>query len=468
MKSTINLGYLVFLSVVAALGGFLFGYDTAVISGTIAQVTEQFGLDALQQGWYVGCALIGSIIGVLFAGILSDKFGRKSTMILSAILFSTSAIGCAVSTDFNQLVIYRIIGGVGIGVVSIISPLYISEVAVAQYRGRLVSLYQLAVTIGFLGAYLVNYQLLGYSMSNPDVSTGWWNLVFVSEVWRGMLGMETLPAIMFFIIIFFIPESPRWLILKGKEEKATNILERIYTSSKEALFQLTETKSVLSSESKSEWKLLLQPGIRKAVIIGVCIAVLGQFMGVNAVLFYGPSIFENAGLSGGDSLFYQVLVGLVNTLTTVLALVIIDKVGRKKLVYYGVSGMVISLVLIATYFIYGESWGISSIFLLIFFLFYVFCCAVSICAVVFVLLSEMYPTRVRGLAMSIAGFALWIGTYLIGQLTPWMLQNLTPAGTFILFAIMCVPYMLIFWKLVPETTGKSLEEIERYWMKNKN
>ena len=468
MKSTINLGYLVFLSVVAALGGFLFGYDTAVISGTIAQVTEQFGLDALQQGWYVGCALIGSIIGVLFAGILSDKFGRKSTMILSAILFSTSAIGCAVSTDFNQLVIYRIIGGVGIGVVSIISPLYISEVAVAQYRGRLVSLYQLAVTIGFLGAYLVNYQLLGYSMSNPDVSTGWWNLVFVSEVWRGMLGMETLPAIMFFIIIFFIPESPRWLILKGKEEKATNILERIYTSSKEALFQLTETKSVLSSESKSEWKLLLQPGIRKAVIIGVCIAVLGQFMGVNAVLYYGPSIFENAGLSGGDSLFYQVLVGLVNTLTTVLALVIIDKVGRKKLVYYGVSGMVISLVLIATYFIYGESWGISSIFLLIFFLFYVFCCAVSICAVVFVLLSEMYPTRVRGLAMSIAGFALWIGTYLIGQLTPWMLQNLTPAGTFILFAIMCVPYMLIVWKLVPETTGKSLEEIERYRMKNKN
>ncbi|WP_349855260.1 MFS transporter, partial [Bacteroides cellulosilyticus] len=307
-----------------------------------------------------------------------------------------------------------------------------------------------------------------YSMSNPDVSTAWWNLVFVSEVWRGMLGMETLPAIMFFIIIFFIPESPRWLILKGKEEKATNILERIYTSSKEALFQLTETKSVLSSESKSEWKLLLQPGIRKAVIIGVCIAVLGQFMGVNAVLYYGPSIFENAGLSGGDSLFYQVLVGLVNTLTTVLALVIIDKVGRKKLVYYGVSGMVISLVLIATYFIYGESWGISSIFLLIFFLFYVFCCAVSICAVVFVLLSEMYPTRVRGLAMSIAGFALWIGTYLIGQLTPWMLQNLTPAGTFILFAIMCVPYMLIVWKLVPETTGKSLEEIERYWMKNKN
>ena len=466
MKSTINFGYLIFLSVVAALGGFLFGYDTAVISGTIAQVTQLFQLDTLQQGWYVGCALVGSIVGVLFAGILSDKLGRKLTMVISAVLFSTSALGCALSADFTQLVIYRIIGGVGIGVVSIVSPLYISEVAVAQYRGRLVSLYQLAVTVGFLGAYLVNYQLLAWAESGTQLSVDWLNKVFITEVWRGMLGMETLPAILFFIIIFFIPESPRWLIVRGKELKAVNILEKISNSITEAKSQLKETKSVLTSETRSEWSLLMKPGIFKAVIIGVCIAILGQFMGVNAVLYYGPSIFENAGLSGGDSLFYQVLVGLVNTLTTVLALVIIDKVGRKKLVYYGVSGMVVSLILIGLYFLFGDSLGVSSLFLLIFFLFYVFCCAVSICAVVFVLLSEMYPTKVRGLAMSIAGFALWIGTYLIGQLTPWMLQNLTPAGTFFLFALMCVPYMLIVWKLVPETTGKSLEEIERYWTRS--
>ena len=466
MKSTINFGYLIFLSVVAALGGFLFGYDTAVISGTIAQVTQLFQLDALQQGWYVGCALVGSIVGVLFAGILSDKLGRKLTMVISAVLFSTSALGCALSADFAQLVVYRIIGGVGIGVVSIVSPLYISELAVAQYRGRLVSLYQLAVTVGFLGAYLVNYQLLAWAESGTQLSVDWLNKIFITEVWRGMLGMETLPAILFFIIIFFIPESPRWLIVRGKELKAVNILEKIYNSITEAKSQLNETKSVLTSETKSEWSLLMKPGIFKAVIIGVCIAILGQFMGVNAVLYYGPSIFENAGLSGGDSLFYQVLVGLVNTLTTVLALVIIDKVGRKKLVYYGVSGMVVSLILIGLYFLFGDSLGVSSLFLLVFFLFYVFCCAVSICAVVFVLLSEMYPTKVRGLAMSIAGFALWIGTYLIGQLTPWMLQNLTPAGTFFLFAVMCVPYMLIVWELVPETTGKSLEEIERYWTRS--
>ena len=466
MKSTINFSYLIFLSVVAALGGFLFGYDTAVISGTIAQVTQLFQLDALQQGWYVGCALVGSIVGVLFAGILSDKLGRKLTMVISAVLFSTSALGCALSADFAQLVVYRIIGGVGIGVVSIVSPLYISELAVAQYRGRLVSLYQLAVTVGFLGAYLVNYQLLAWAESGTQLSVDWLNKIFITEVWRGMLGMETLPAILFFIIIFFIPESPRWLIVRGKELKAVNILEKIYNSITEAKSQLNETKSVLTSETSSVWSLLMKPGIFKAVIIGVCIAILGQFMGVKAVLYYGPSIFENAGLSGGDSLFYQVLVGLVNTLTTVLALVIIDKVGRKKLVYYGVSGMVVSLILIGLYFLFGDSLEVSSLILLIFFLFYVFCCAVSICAVVFVLLSEMYPTKVRGLAMSIAGFALWIGTYLIGQLTPWMLQNLTPAGTFFLFALMCVPYMLIVWKLVPETTGKSLEEIERYWTRS--
>lgn len=463
MRSVVNFGYLIFLSVVAAMGGFLFGYDTAVISGTIAQVSQLFELDALQQGWYVGCALVGSIVGVLFAGILSDKFGRKLTMIISASLFSVSALGCAVCADFTQLVLYRIIGGVGVGVVSIVSPLYISEVAVAQYRGRLVSLYQLAVTIGFLGAYLVNYQLLTWSESGVLSGAPLLDKIFISEVWRGMLGMETIPALMFFIIIFFIPESPRWLIVRGRENRAMNILERIYGSATEAAGQLDETKSVLTEESSSEWSMLLKPGIMKAVVIGVSIAMLGQFMGVNAVLYYGPSIFENAGLSGGDSLLYQILVGLVNTLTTVLALVIIDKVGRKKLVYYGVSGMIVSLILIGLYFLFGEALGISSLFLLAFFLFYVFCCAVSICAVVFVLLSEMYPTKVRGLAMSIAGFALWVGTYLIGQLTPWMLQNLTPAGTFFLFALMCVPYMLIMWKLVPETTGKSLEEIEKYW-----
>ncbi|MDR0939368.1 MAG: sugar porter family MFS transporter [Mediterranea sp.] len=412
--------YIIYLSAVAALGGFLFGYDTAVISGTIARVADVYALDEWRQGWYVGCALVGSIGGVLGAGVLSDYLGRKPTLVISSVLFTLSALGCAFAPGFAYLVAWRVVGGVGIGIVSVVSPLYISEIAPAAYRGRLVSLYQLAITVGFLGAYLVNYQLL--SAMGGD------------EVWRWMLGMETLPAALFFLLALSVPESRRWLEQRkvGKKEK-------------------------------SDWRTLLAPGVRRAVLIGSGIAILGQFMGVNAVLYYGPSIFENAGLSGNDSLFYQVLVGLINVLSTILALAIIDRIGRKRLVYYGVSGMIVSLLLIALYFMMGKAWGLSSIFMLVCFLSYIFFCAVSICTVVFVLLSEMYPTRIRGMAMSIAGFALWIGTYLIGQLTPWMLLRLTPAGTFSLFAAMCVPYILIMYRHVPETTGRTLEEIERHW-----
>ncbi len=461
--NSVKIGYVFFLAVVAAIGGLLYGYDTAVISGTIDQVTEQFHLDVLQQGWYVGCALIGSICGVACAGFLSDYLGRKPAMFISAILFTMSSIGCALSPTFGELVIFRIIGGVGMGVVSIVAPMYISEVAITQYRGRMVSLYQLAITVGFLVAYFANYLLLNISLTS-QFSNSVMQQVFVSEVWRAMLGMEAVPNLLFLFTLFLIPESPRWLIVKKKENRAERILSTIYTLKKDIQQQIIATKELLSSATKSEWRTLFKPGIFKAVIIGVCIALLGQFMGVNAVLYYGPSIFKEAGMD--NPLFCQVLVGVVNTVTTVIAMLIIDKVGRKKLIYYGVSGMIVSLILIAFYFAERETIQLSVYFMLTFFLFYVFCCAISICAVVFVLLSEMYPNNVRGLAMSIAGFALWTGTYLIGQLTPWLLSNLQPCGTFILFAIMCVPYMLIMWKLVPETTGKSLEEIERYWTKN--
>lgn len=464
MENRTNTGYVVFLSIVAAIGGILFGYDTAVISGTITSVETQFSLNAMQVGWFVGCALVGSILGVAVAGILSDRFGRKLTMLVAAILFTASGIGCAISQSFTELIIYRILGGIGIGVVSIVSPMYISEVAVARWRGTLVSLYQLAITIGFLAAYLVNFQILK-SAETAVYDTPWLHWIMVDEMWRGMLGSNALPALLFFIVIFFIPESPRWLILRNRTERAHAVLEHIYRSSEAADGEIATIRDAEKAAPKSEWRSLTSPGMRRALLIGVAIAMLGQFMGVNAVLYYGPTIFEDAGLSSGDSLFSQVLVGAVNMLTTVITLVIIDRVGRKQLVYWGVSGMILSLLCIGTYFLAGAAWGLSSTFLLIFFLAYVFCCAISISAVIFVLLSEMYPTRVRGLAMSIAGFSLWIGTYLIGQLTPWMLETLTPAGTFFLFAAMCFPYILIMWRAVPETTGRSLEEIERYWQK---
>jgi len=413
MKRRGNISYMLFLAVTAAVGGLLFGYDTAVISGTVELVTARFGLDSLQQGWYVGCALAGSIAGVLCSGVLSDRLGRRRTMLVSAVLFTVSAAGCALCADFTQLVVYRIVGGLGIGVVSVVSPLYISEVSAARRRG--------------------------------------------------MLGAETLPALVFFVIIFFIPESPRWLVLRGHTDRALRVLGRINGDRTEAAAELAAIETAVGGGQAPQWRLLLSKGIRTAVLVGAAIAILGQFMGVNAVLYYGPSIFERAGWSGSDSLFAQILVGAVNMLTTVLALAIIDRVGRKKLVYWGVSGMVLSLLLIGTCFLTGERSGMPDGVLLAAFLCYIFCCAISVCAVVWVLLSEMYPIRVRGAAMSIAGFSLWAGTYLVGQLTPWMLANLTPAGTFFLFAAMCVPYMLLIWKAVPETSGRTLEEIERYW-----
>lgn len=465
-KENYRLGYIIWLSFVAALGGFLFGYDTAVISGTVDQVASQFSLDDFGKGWFVGCALVGSIGGVVIAGPLSDRYGRKIVLLLSAILFSASGIGCMIAADEMQLIIFRIMGGVGIGVASVISPLYIAEVSVPRYRGQLVSLYQLAITIGFLGAYLANFGLLNYSESliKSGATQGLYHKIFATEAWRGMLGMEALPALLFFLILFLIPESPRWLIVRGKESRALGIMTKIYRGN-EIQVQIKNVKDLITEEVKSDWRLLFQPGFRLALFIGVALAILGQFMGVNAVLYYGPTIFKESGLSSGDSLFYQVMVGLVNMLTTVLALIIIDRVGRKQLVYWGVSGMIITLICIGIYFTFGAAWGLSSIYLLTFFLLYIFCCAISICAVIFVLLSEMYPAKVRGAAMSISGLSLWIGTFLIGQLTPWMLTNLTPAGTFWLFALMCLPYMWIVWKLLPETTGKSLEEIERMWLK---
>ena len=527
-----GLGYVIFMAVVAAIGGILFGYDTAVISGTTEFVKMQFNLSAGGEGWYVGCALIGSIAGVLCAGTLSDYLGRKKTMLISAALFSISAIGCAICNNFDELVIYRIVGGVGIGIVSIVSPIYISEVAPAKIRGTLVSLYQLAVTVGFLLAYIANwaidtnsnpqiketviqytkelktsevngvyYQVIDLDdngkpkdgavaiASNVKEKEEWeaskleeastalnlqikdeaskeskFGQIMKVESWRGMLGSETLPALLFFFIIFFIPESPKWLLVKGRRARAATILGRIYNTEEEINQEIENTNASLKGDDKGKWSDLLKPGILVAVIAGSAIAILGQFMGVNAVLYYGPKIFANAGFE--DPMFSTVLVGVVNCVTTILAVFIIDKVGRKNLIYWGVSGMILCLIAIGIYFAWGPALGLGNMFMLFFFLAYVFCTAISICAVVFVLLSEMYPNSVRGRAMSIAGFALWIGTYLIGQLTPALIEW-SPAGTFFLFAVMCVPYMLIMWKVIPETTGKTLEEIESFWTNRK-
>lgn len=459
-------GYILLLSIIAAMGGFLFGYDEAVISGTVDEVQAQFQLSELMKGWFVSSALLGATFGALLGGGLSDYFGRKRTMITSALLFAISMVGCAFADNFTLLVLFRIVGGMGIGVASIVCPMYISEIAVAKSRGMLVALYQLAVTIGVLGAYVSNFYLLHYAQSATSAE-GWTGYIFVDEWWRGMLGVGVVPSLIFLVCVLFIPDSPRWLVLKGRIDRAEGVLARIYSNLDDIKHQIADTLKVAAgAASAAGYGALLKPGIRRAVIIGVCIAMLGQFMGVNAVLYYGPTIFKDAGIAQDNAFLYQVLIGAANTVTTILAMFIIDRVGRKALIYYGVSGMIVALLAIAAYFQWGAAMEISSIWLLIFFVIYIVCCAGSICAIIFVILSEMYPLAVRGVAMSVAGIALWIATFLVGQLTPWMLTTLTPQGTFLIFAFCCIPYVWIMWKQVPDTTGKSLEEIEAYWLKD--
>lgn len=459
-RSAGNIGYVAFLSAIAALGGFLFGYDTAVISGTIRNVSLQFHMDDLQTGWYVGCALVGSIIGVALAGKLSDRLGRKLVLFLAAILFTSSATGCMLSTSVNELVIYRIIGGLGIGVASIISPLYISEISIPRYRGTLVILYQLAITIGIVVSYFMNSFVLKYSLT-ASFENSWLTTIFISEYWRAMLGLEAMPALLFLGMLFFIPESPRWQVTHRKDGKAFESMSRMF-GKEAAKAQITEIKTLIRTEEKSDWRLLLQPGFRTVLFVGVSLAILGQFMGVNAILYYGPVLFEEAGLAQSNSLDFQIIVGLVNVFSTILGMWLIDRIGRKKLVYIGVTGMIFTLTLIGLYFLLNkEGASLAPEILLGLIMAYIFCCAISICTVIFVLLSEMYPVKVRGAAMSIAGLSLWIGTYLIGQLTSWLLTNLAPYGVFWLFGVMCIPYLMITWKLLPETTGRSLEEIEQ-------
>lgn len=457
IKQRLNL---VSLSLIASLGGFLFGYDTAVISGTLSMVRKQFELNAGMEGWYVSSALLGCILGVSGAGWLSDRYGRKSVLLLTGSLFSVSAIGCAMSLSFTTLVIYRLVGGLGVGIASMLSPLYISEISPPSMRGRLVTLYQFAITIGILSAYFVNVWLLNSSNDPGFENMANIQLIFKEEVWRGMLGMEAVPAISFFILILFIPKSPRWLVVKGQSDQARKVLTSL-VGIEEAKQEIAEIEDTLALEGGS-WKMLLAPGIKMAVFIGVALAVLQQFTGIDAIIYYGPRIFEEAGFELSEALGGQVIIGLINVVFTVIAIFTIDIFGRKRLLIAGTTGMLFSLILIGILFATGSAGGMLLLSLILVF---IACFAFSLGPVVWVILSEIYPTKIRGRAMSIATIAVWIGTSIIGQLIPLSLDNLGPDITFWIFAFFCLPTIYIGWKLLPETKGRTLEEIERYWLK---
>ena len=450
MKNEVNLGYVYRLSIVAAIGGLLFGYDTAVISGAIGNLQQKFQLSDEAMGGAASAAIWGCVVGVIFAGRISDRFGRKKVLISSAILFALSALGSAIPNNISQLVIARFIGGLGVGVASMLSPLYISEIAPAHNRGRLVTLYQLAIVIGINLIYFVNLLIAGMGDDQWNIDLGW----------RYMFGSEIIPSVLFLGLLFLVPESPRWLAKQGRENEAAKILTKINgKQSGEAV--LAEIKQTLKEE-KGTLKELFEPGLRMAMIVGIILAIFSQITGINAIIYYAPEIFKSVGFGTESALLQTVIIGLTNTAFTFVAIWLMDKAGRRKLLLWGVTGMIICLLGMGAAFYFELS---SGPLLLLFILGYIASFASSLGPIPWVLISEIFPNKNRGLAMSFSIVMLWIGVVLITQFFPIMLNKLGGAFTFWIFMINAIILVLFIWQYVPETKQKTLEEIEKSWKK---
>ena len=448
--------YLARLTAVTALGGFLFGYDTAIVSGAVRFVATRFALDAASTGWFVSCALVGCIVGVAYTGVLRDRFGTKAMLVAAAALFTASGLGCAIAADFAQLVLFRFVGGLGIGMASMLCPLYIAEIAPPARRGTLVACYQVAITVGIVVAYLANAVLLDVAQHGVGGGAAA-RLVFQDEPWRAMLGSGAAPALLFLALLPAVPESPRWLAQRGREDEARATIARI-AGDAAATTELAEIRATLATENRG--RAALFGDYRVPALLGIALALLQQLSGINAVIYYGPMILERTGLDAGGAFGGQVAIGLVNVAGTFVALFTIDRLGRRPLLLWGAAGSLLSLLAMAALFGAGGGHGTA---LLVATMAFIACFSLSYGPVTWVLLSEIYPTRIRGVALSTATIALWLGTALVGQATPWMLDTITPAGTFLFFAACTLPTIWLAARVIPETRGRSLEEIERGW-----
>jgi SP family xylose:H+ symportor-like MFS transporter len=453
---------------IAALGGFLFGFDTGVIGGAQLYFTEYFKLTPGQQGWAVGSALYGCLVGALFAGYLTKAISRKHTLILSAVLFCISAWGSGVAASLTELVIYRIIGGVGIGFASMAAPMYIAEISPAAQRGKMVSLYQLAIVFGFFSVFLTTYYIGGGNANGlTEQQLAEHHNYNLQQGWRIMFQSELLPAVVFLLMLFTVPHSPRWLMLKQREEEARKVLNGIYLNQPEVTERnLSDIKKSLSEQQITSVKLLLLAGLGFATFLGVMLSVLQQITGINAILYYGAEIFSNAlGYGPQDALKQQVLLGVVNLIFTFVAMFTVDKWGRKPLYLAGTAGMFVGLtILFAT--IYLDSMGLISLLAILLF---IASFAMSMGPVTWVILSEMFPNRARSLAMSVAVSAQWLFNAIVASSFPvinhseFNQQQFNGAFPYLVFAFFCIVAFILIWRLLPETKGKTLEEIEMLW-----
>ena len=462
---TANTRYTIRVALIVALGGFLMGFDASVISGVVSFIGPEFELTNIQIGWAVASLTLTSTLAMMTAGPISDRFGRRPVLKVAAVLFAVSAIASAIAPDYLTLVIARMLGGFGVGAALIIAPMYIAEISPADIRGRMVSFNQLNIVIGISVAYFSNFLILSLGQSDfawaQSLRLGDWS-------WRWMLGVEAIPAIIYFLALFSVPESPRWLVMRGKAAEALQILSRV-SGRTQAEADLGAVQVSLDAEAhleKGSIKELFLPAMRLVLTIGIVIAILQQITGINSVFFYAPMIFEQSGI-GTDAAFMQaVLVGIVNLVATVVAILLIDKLGRRPLLITGLVIIVSSMLLLAysfssaSYGPGGELVDMNATLVLIGILSFVAGFGISLGPVMWVLFSELFPNRLRGIAISFCGLINSSVSFIVQLVFPWELENFGPATTFLIYGSFAVVGLIFVMRILPETKGRSLEELE--------
>lgn len=431
--------YLYLPAAVAAIGGLLFGFDTAVINGAIVFLKSQFALSDSQTEIAASSLLVGCVVGASLAAFTSDRFGRKRVLLAAAALFTLSSLGSALPRDLTQFVIARVIGGLAIGIASTLSPLYIAEISPAKSRGLMVSLNQLAIVIGILLSYSVNYLLTGAGPAN----------------WRWMFASAAVPSVCFLIALLFISESPRWLVQKGREREAERFLSQM-VGSESASEEIKAIRDAIAEESGN----LLDPDFRKPLVVAILIGLFSQFTGINTIIYYGSLVFLEhvPRQTATTALWANVMIGAINFIATIAGMSLIDRAGRKPLLMSAFAGMALSLVAVSAAIHFQ-----AALLVLIFVLIYVACFAVGVGTGTWVMMAEICPTRIRGRAMSVATIFLWCGTLLVTLTFLSLVKVLTAPGTFLLYATVSIAAFLFVWRLVPETKGRTLEEIDRWW-----
>ena len=432
---------LLFATVVSALGSFLFGFDTAVISGTTKFISQYFNLTDTTLGITVSIALWGTVIGAIAVGKPGDIFGRKSLLFICGVLYFFSSLGCAFASDWSILLISRFAGGLAIGAASVMAPMYIAEISPGRLRGRLVAVAQFNIVFGILVAFFSNYLLVGIGNGN----------------WRWMFGVMAIPAAVFFSLLFFVPKSPRWLVKTKQIDKAREVLKKVGASNVDS--ELNDIVASLKEETGAGETRLLQKKYRFVIMCAVLLAVFNQFSGINVIMYYAPMIFEKAGASTNSAMLQAVAVGATNMLFTIIAMFFIDRFGRKTLLLIGAVGMFLSLAGAAFHYYDETLFGNTGVvaFIIGFIAFFAF----SQGAVIWVFLAEIFPNKVRSKGQALGSFTHWIMNAIIGLLFPLALTNFGGGNVFMFFSVMMIPFFFFVWKMMPETKGKSLEELER-------